>query len=171
MCKPSKELEESYKGKTQEYATRGFRTLGVAVKEGGGEWKILGLLPMFDPPRSDTAAVRLPLPLKVIEADWGYRLSEKRLGSESRSRCLRVMRSLSPRRLASSFRSGRTFMILRGLSAVGCLDLRLVRLLVVAILVGLHGGQLHNFVESADGFAEVTPENVRLDLARLWDAY
>jgi H+-transporting ATPase len=41
-----------------DFAGRGFRSLGVAVKEGGGEWQVLGILPMFDPPRSDTAAVR-----------------------------------------------------------------------------------------------------------------
>ena len=42
--------------KVSEFARRGFRSLGVAVKEGGGDWKLLGMLPMFDPPREDTAS-------------------------------------------------------------------------------------------------------------------
>ena len=42
----------------EDFAKRGFRSLGVAVKEGGDSWKILGIIPMFDPPRHDTAVVR-----------------------------------------------------------------------------------------------------------------
>jgi H+-transporting ATPase len=38
-------------------AQRGFRALGVARAEDGGGWRFLGLLPMFDPPREDSAAV------------------------------------------------------------------------------------------------------------------
>ena len=34
-----------------EFASRGFRSLGVARSEGGGPWKFLGVLPLFDPPR------------------------------------------------------------------------------------------------------------------------
>jgi hypothetical protein len=46
-----------YRSTAQEFAQRGFRSLGVAVKEDGGEWELLGILCMFDPPRADTAAV------------------------------------------------------------------------------------------------------------------
>ena len=38
------------------FAKRGFRSLSVALDE-DGQWKLLGRLPMFDPPRGDTAAV------------------------------------------------------------------------------------------------------------------
>ncbi len=37
-------------------AQKGFRTLGVAKKE-NGTWKYLGLLPLLDPPREDSAEV------------------------------------------------------------------------------------------------------------------
>ena len=39
-----------------EFAARGFRSLGVARAEGDGPWQFLGVLPLFDPPREDAAA-------------------------------------------------------------------------------------------------------------------
>jgi H+-transporting ATPase len=39
-----------------EFAVRGFRSLGVARAEGGGPWRFLGVLPLFDPPREDARA-------------------------------------------------------------------------------------------------------------------
>jgi H+-transporting ATPase len=52
---PPKEVVQEYQQKSLDFAKRGFRSLGVAVKEQGGDWQVLGLMPMFDPPRSDTA--------------------------------------------------------------------------------------------------------------------
>src|SRR5271156_3902699 len=34
-----------------DFAARGFRALGVARADGDGEWRLLGVLPLFDPPR------------------------------------------------------------------------------------------------------------------------
>ncbi|KAN0096523.1 putative plasma membrane ATPase [Hyaloscypha variabilis] len=70
----SKEDADMYKAKTTEFARRGFRSLGVAVKEGEGEWQLLGMLPMFDPPREDTAstiaeAQVLGLSVKMLTGD------------------------------------------------------------------------------------------------------
>ena len=39
-----------------EFAVRGFRSLGVARAEGDGPWQFLGVLPLFDPPREDAKA-------------------------------------------------------------------------------------------------------------------
>jgi H+-transporting ATPase len=38
-----------------ELAARGYRTLGVARTDKGDEWRFLGVLPLFDPPREDSA--------------------------------------------------------------------------------------------------------------------
>merc|ERR1711977_337250 len=70
----SKEDSDMYKAKTTEFARRGFRSLGVAVQEGDGEWQLLGMLPMFDPPREDTAstiaeAQVLGLSVKMLTGD------------------------------------------------------------------------------------------------------
>jgi H+-transporting ATPase len=39
-----------------EFAARGFRSLGVARAEGDGQWQFLGVLPLFDPPREEAKA-------------------------------------------------------------------------------------------------------------------
>ena len=36
-----------------EFAARGFRSLGVAKAEKDGPWLFLGVLPLFDPPQDD----------------------------------------------------------------------------------------------------------------------
>ncbi|RDW60080.1 plasma membrane ATPase-2 [Coleophoma crateriformis] len=70
----SKETGDMYKAKATEFAKRGFRSLGVAVKEGDHEWQLLGMLPMFDPPREDTASTLaeagvLGLSVKMLTGD------------------------------------------------------------------------------------------------------
>jgi H+-transporting ATPase len=39
-----------------EFAARGFRSLGVARADGQGQWQFLGVLPLYDPPREDSKA-------------------------------------------------------------------------------------------------------------------
>ncbi len=39
-----------------DFARRGFRALGVARADGDADWRLLGVLPLFDPPREDAAA-------------------------------------------------------------------------------------------------------------------
>jgi H+-transporting ATPase len=39
-----------------EFAARGFRSLGVARSDAQGIWQFLGVLPLFDPPRDDSKA-------------------------------------------------------------------------------------------------------------------
>ncbi len=51
-----------------EFAARGFRSLGVARAEGQGPWRFLGVLPLFDPPREDakaTIATALAMGVKI----------------------------------------------------------------------------------------------------------
>jgi len=42
--------------KIDEFAKRGFRSLGVARTDAQGQWQFLGILPLFDPPREDSKA-------------------------------------------------------------------------------------------------------------------
>jgi H+-transporting ATPase len=55
LCHPSRELVDEINGKVDEFAHQGYRTLGVARREDGDAWQYLGLLPLFDPPRQDSA--------------------------------------------------------------------------------------------------------------------
>jgi H+-transporting ATPase len=70
----SKETSDLFKNKATEFARRGFRSLGVAYQKNGGDWILLGLLSMFDPPREDTAqtiieAQQLGVPVKMLTGD------------------------------------------------------------------------------------------------------
>jgi H+-transporting ATPase len=51
-----------------DFAARGFRSLGVAHADGDGAWQLVGVLPLFDPPREDakaTIATALAMGVKV----------------------------------------------------------------------------------------------------------
>lgn len=51
-----------------EFAARGFRSLGVARADGDGKWQFLGVLPLSDPPREDakaTIATALAMGVKI----------------------------------------------------------------------------------------------------------
>ncbi len=59
-----------------EFAARGFRSLGVARTEGGGEssWQFVGVLPLFDPPRDDAKATiatagQMGVKIKMVTGD------------------------------------------------------------------------------------------------------
>lgn len=49
------ELKAKVETVIEEFAAKGFRSLGVAKKSGGGNWRFEGLIPLFDPPRDDSA--------------------------------------------------------------------------------------------------------------------
>jgi H+-transporting ATPase len=46
-------LKPAFEKAVDDFAKRGFRALGVARADGDGEWRLLGVLPLFDPPRTD----------------------------------------------------------------------------------------------------------------------
>jgi H+-transporting ATPase len=51
-----------------DFAARGFRALGVARADGDGKWRLLGVLPLSDPPRDDaksTIATALEMGVKI----------------------------------------------------------------------------------------------------------
>jgi H+-transporting ATPase len=57
-----------------EFAVRGFRSLGVARAEGDGPWQFLGVLPLFDPPREDAkttiaTARQMGVKVKMVTGD------------------------------------------------------------------------------------------------------
>jgi len=57
-----------------EFADRGFRSLGVARAEGDGPWQFVGVLPLFDPPREDAKATiatacKMGVKIKMVTGD------------------------------------------------------------------------------------------------------
>jgi H+-transporting ATPase len=57
LCNTDGDVRRSAEKRIDEFATRGFRTLGVARKADGETWRLLGILPLYDPPRADSAEV------------------------------------------------------------------------------------------------------------------
>jgi len=56
LCHLEGETRDRVERAVDEFAGRGFRTLGVARAEAGSDaWQFLGLLPLYDPPREDSA--------------------------------------------------------------------------------------------------------------------
>jgi H+-transporting ATPase len=56
------------------FATRGFRSLGVARTDAQGRWQFLGVLPLFDPPREDSkstiaTARQMGVNVKMVTGD------------------------------------------------------------------------------------------------------
>ncbi|ORY69794.1 plasma membrane H+-ATPase [Pseudomassariella vexata] len=70
----TEEQAQLFREKATEFARRGFRSLAVAVQEEDGPWEMLGMISLFDPPRSDTAqtiaeAQALGLQVKMLTGD------------------------------------------------------------------------------------------------------
>eukprot|EP00951_Prasinocladus_malaysianus_P023147 scaffold195704_cov14-Prasinocladus_malaysianus.AAC.1 len=74
------EIHKSVEDRILEYASRGYRALGIAVAEGDGtggsdtKWEFVGLVPLFDPPRHDTKitieqALELGISVKMITGE------------------------------------------------------------------------------------------------------
>ncbi|QGI58297.1 hypothetical protein CEK27_000422 [Fusarium fujikuroi] len=122
------EIDAAYKNTVAEFATRGFRSLGVARKRGEGAWEILGIMPCSDPPRHDTArtineAKRLGLSIKMLTGDAVgiARETSRQLG------------------LGTNVYNAERL----GLGGGG----------------DMPGSEVYDFVEAADGFAEVFPQH------------
>ncbi|XP_062220595.1 ATPase 8, plasma membrane-type-like [Phragmites australis] len=82
LCRMNKDAEKKIHSLIDSYAERGLRSLGVSYqqvpeksKESAGDpWQFIGLLPLFDPPRHDSAetirrALHLGVNVKMITGD------------------------------------------------------------------------------------------------------
>jgi len=70
----SSEIEKAVNKTIDSFAKRGFRSLGVARTNAEGNWQFLGILPLFDPPRSDSQLViedlkSLGVKMKMLTGD------------------------------------------------------------------------------------------------------
>lgn len=125
LCAPPQDIASQYRKVAGDFASRGFRSLGVAINE-DGKWRLLGLLPMFDPPRADTAAT-------IAEAQ-SLGVTVKMLTGDAVAIAKETCKMLS----------------------LGTKVYDSQRLIGSG---GMAGSAIHDFVEAADGFAEVFPEH------------
>lgn len=49
----AKQIGASVENAVNEFASRGFRSLGVARSDSDGKWQFMGVIPLFDPPREE----------------------------------------------------------------------------------------------------------------------
>lgn len=122
------DVDQAYKNKVADFATRGYRSLGVARKRGEGQWEILGIMPCADPPRHDTA--------KTINEAKTLGLSIKMLTGDAVGIARETSRQLG---LGTNVYNAEKL----GLSGGGTMP----------------GSEVYDFVEAADGFAEVFPQH------------
>jgi H+-transporting ATPase len=67
-------IKSSVEKAIDEFATRGFRSLGVARSNSQAGWQFLGVLPLFDPPREDSkttieTAETMGITVKMVTGD------------------------------------------------------------------------------------------------------
>jgi H+-transporting ATPase len=68
------ELQTTVDAAVDAFAARGFRSLGVARAGSDGDWRFLGVLPLFDPPRDDAEATiatakKMGVTIKMVTGD------------------------------------------------------------------------------------------------------
>ncbi|PZA10361.1 plasma-membrane proton-efflux P-type ATPase [Rhodopseudomonas palustris] len=74
LCAPAETQAQAIAAAVERDAARGFRTLAAARCDADGRWRLLGLLPLFDPPRDDCAttiaAIRhMGVDVKMVTGD------------------------------------------------------------------------------------------------------
>ncbi len=67
-------LGEEVNKNVDEFATKGYRALGVALGDKEGKWNYVGLIPLYDPPREDSAetirkAQEMGVEVKMVTGD------------------------------------------------------------------------------------------------------
>lgn len=74
MSANAENVKSQVEEKISEFAGRGFRSLGVARAEGDDKWQFLGVLPLYDPPRTDAKATidtakEMGIKVKMVTGD------------------------------------------------------------------------------------------------------
>jgi H+-transporting ATPase len=74
LCHLDRDAAAKAQNKVDELASQGYRTLGVARSPDGAAWEFLGILPLLDPPREDSAqtiadAKRHGIEIKMVTGD------------------------------------------------------------------------------------------------------
>jgi len=74
MCKNGAAVRSSVDKAVNDFASRGFRSLGVAHAEQEGNWQFVGVLPLFDPPREQAKATienarQMGVEVKMVTGD------------------------------------------------------------------------------------------------------
>ncbi len=178
MCNLTGKLKEKYYSDVHNLAERGYRTLGVAIKK-KNNWILVGLIPLYDPPRDDAK--------KTIEELNNYGISVKMVTGDNKAIAKEIARILgigeniyTPLEIAES-NEEELIVLARILSkaiykklkkkvsdkeaelfADEITDSIIKELREIRLPRGIvekNRKEIEDLVESADGFAEVYPED------------
>jgi len=74
LCANGAEVKSAVDKAVNDFAARGFRSLGVARTDADGSWQLIGVLPLFDPPREDAkatvaTAIQMGVKIKMVTGD------------------------------------------------------------------------------------------------------
>jgi H+-transporting ATPase len=74
LCADAGDAKAAFGKAVDDFASRGFRALGVARADADGKWRLLGALPLFDPPREDAkatvaTATEMGVKIKMVTGD------------------------------------------------------------------------------------------------------
>jgi len=74
LASPEPTVREKVEKAVDGFAARGFRSIGVARKDGKGAWGFLGVIPLFDPVRDDSrstieTAKKMGISVKMVTGD------------------------------------------------------------------------------------------------------
>jgi H+-transporting ATPase len=74
LCANKEQVKTAVDKAVNEFAARGFRSLGVAKADQDGQWQFAGVLPLFDPPRVDAketiaTAFAMGVKIKMVTGD------------------------------------------------------------------------------------------------------
>jgi H+-transporting ATPase len=74
LATPTVDIKNAAAKAVDQFAARGFRSLGVARTDENDHWQFLGVLPLFDPPRPDSkstiaTASRMGMKVKMVTGD------------------------------------------------------------------------------------------------------
>jgi len=74
MSADAAKVKQAVDKAVDEFAARGFRSLGVARADADGMWQFQGVLPLFDPPRDDAkatiaTAIKMGVEVKMVTGD------------------------------------------------------------------------------------------------------
>lgn len=115
----SNEIKPIVEKAIEEFAARGFRSLGVARTDEQGKWQFLGILPLFDPPREDArttiqTARQMGINVKMVTGDQLAIAREisKKLGLGSNildASCFREIKPYETTQLAESIENADGF--------------------------------------------------------------
>jgi len=130
MCRLTGDAEQHARQAVDEAARKGYRTLGVARSDDdGGNWRFLGILPLYDPPREDSR--------ETIQAARDHGIAVKMVTGDNTAIAREIARQLD---LGTRIESAGT-------------------LLEDGAGTPSSEGRIAEAIEDTDGFAEVFPQH------------